>query len=1233
MDALTTADLTFTSANKTGTAFASGTHTFQTATPNNASGFVTSVCENNATTVDWTDPTNCFDNVLIFATSTSFTSTTPTGTGGAYIANTTFGAGTAFDGGFCVYKGTANTETIIGLTNGTTYTYKIFTRNDSLWSIGTEVSCTPTMAYCAAGPTSNTDSEIENVTLVGENNTISNDTTDSCTGGGSGIVNDYTAMSADLNVGGTYSLDVEFGDCDNGTQYDGAAGVWIDWNNDGDFGDANETITTLDVAVSSGNIIENITINVPGTQPLGNYRMRIVQEEGGSSGAISPCGTFSWGSVEDYTVEVINACTPTHTITSFAPTSGPAGTEVTIVGTGFTSGTTVAFNSVSATIISQNATQLIVEAPNTSTGTITITESSCAINSATNFTFIDNTGSCSSTAFTDLIISEVYDSDGGNGWYMELYNPTPLPIDLDAVGTDYEIERYGDIGDATPSRTIDLTGTVAGNSVFILRIGSASPNPCNTITYDFTELNAGINENDEIKLTKNGLDHDVVNCPNEIGYTILRNTLASGPSTTYNAADWTLNSTENCSDLGSFIAPSSPPSITAQPTDVSAACSTSAVFTIAGLAGNGGTLTYQWFYNDGSSSTWSIVNSSNLPAVTVTGETSNTLTLTGTISSYSGYQFYCEVIEDASCSMASNAAQLKAISTTWDGTSWDNGTPSITIAAVINGDYSTSINGSFSACGLVVNASKRLTVDDSTYVEIENDVTVSGEIYVQTKGALVQNNDSSSFTLTGGTALVNKTTTPLNSVYEYTYWSSPAANVMVQDGLAFANPSRRFWFDAANFLDILFEINNTNTYIAGHDGQDDNGDDWVLITNGTQVMSPGLGYVSTHTPVGFSVGAQYTYTFEGQLNNGIINAPIAYNGANGDEDWNLIGNPYPCAIDADAFLTANASIIGGVAYLWSQNTPASATSSGNQVLNFSESDYAMITNGSGNTAGGDMIIPDSYIPSGQSFFVQGLANGNAVFNNSFRMADATSNSQFFRTNNSTNRLWVNLTSDNGVFNQILVAYVNGATDSRDSMSYDAMRSIYNDNASMIYTTIENETDKFAIQGKSPETLTLDEVVPLGFQTVITVPTLYSLSIAQMEGTFLAENTIYLKDNLLNTYHNLSDTAYTFTSEVGDFQDRFEIVFQTNNLSVNDFEINDDSISIIELQNNDVKFNVRNDLTIKSVKIYDALGRTLYTFKGSKNVEIFNLSNLSSAAYIAQVELSNGIIVSKKAIKK
>ena len=107
-------------------------------------------------------------------------------------------------------------------------------------------------------------------------------------------------------------------------------------------------------------------------------------------------------SATDYTV---TACTPTHTISSFTPTSGPELTIVTITGTGFSGSSTVDFNGTGATIISQTATQLVVEAPTGSTtGVITVTESGCPVDSSTDFTILTD-NDCTGSTLTIVYLS------------------------------------------------------------------------------------------------------------------------------------------------------------------------------------------------------------------------------------------------------------------------------------------------------------------------------------------------------------------------------------------------------------------------------------------------------------------------------------------------------------------------------------------------------------------------------------------------------------------------------------------------------------------------------------------------------------------------------------------------------------------------------------------------------------------------------------------------------------
>ena len=121
--------------------------------------------------------------------------------------------------------------------------------------------------------------------------------------------------------------------------------------------------------------------------------------------------------------------------------------------------------------------------------------------------------------------------------------------------------------------------------------------------------------------------------------------------------------------------------------------------------------------------------------------------------------------------------------------------------------------------------------------------------------------------------------------------------------------------------------------------------------------------------------------------------------------------------------------------------------------------------------------------------------------------------------------------------------------------------------------------------------------------------------------------------LLNKVHNLKDSDYNFTSEVGEFNDRFEIVFNQDALSVNENSVTENAFSIIEHENGDVQFKLNANLKINNIKIIDLQGRILYDFNLDSKDETLKLSNLSQAPYIAKVTLDNNYVITKKAIKK
>ncbi len=107
---------------------------------------------------------------------------------------------------------------------------------------------------------------------------------------------DYTSISTDVLPGNSYNITVT-----NGSVWSADdLGVWIDWNQDGDFDDANEN-----PVCESGNSGQGTySISIPANATSGITRMRVRIKYSGSDCG-SSCGTTTYGEVEDYSVKVV----------------------------------------------------------------------------------------------------------------------------------------------------------------------------------------------------------------------------------------------------------------------------------------------------------------------------------------------------------------------------------------------------------------------------------------------------------------------------------------------------------------------------------------------------------------------------------------------------------------------------------------------------------------------------------------------------------------------------------------------------------------------------------------------------------------------------------------------------------------------------------------------------------------------------------------------------------------
>jgi hypothetical protein len=231
-------------------------------------------------------------NITLTSATISWTAAAPAPANGyEYVVSTTNQAP--------VGNGTATTATSVNLTDlaaNTTYYYFVRQLCDaseaSPW-----VSSSFFTGYCTPAPTSTDGLGITNVTMGTINNT---------TGLEAGGYGNYSNLVTDVQQGANVNVSITY---ETGYAYE--TKIWIDWNNDLDFNDADELVYT---GVSTEDIPTTLLANftVPATASLGTHRLRI----GGRDefmGQIDPCSSLSWSVFEDYTINVVESggCTTT----------------------------------------------------------------------------------------------------------------------------------------------------------------------------------------------------------------------------------------------------------------------------------------------------------------------------------------------------------------------------------------------------------------------------------------------------------------------------------------------------------------------------------------------------------------------------------------------------------------------------------------------------------------------------------------------------------------------------------------------------------------------------------------------------------------------------------------------------------------------------------------------------------------------------------------------------------
>jgi len=547
--------------------------------------------------------------------------------------------------------------------------------------------------------------------------------------------------------------------------------------------------------------------------------------------------------------------------------------------------------------------------------------------------------------------------------------------------------------------------------------------------------------------------------------------------------------------------------------------------------------------------------------------------------------------------------------TTWNGTAWSNGAPSANKDVIFNGDF-TQNGGKFYACSVFVLAGKNVnfTGDSNAIVTHSVNIAETGSLTFESSSNLLQLTDD----LNKGIVTIKRNSSKLKRL-DYTMWSAPVTDKRTTGYQTLQS------FSPATSANRFYEYSTVNNV-------------YQTLPAETTKFTLGKGFLirmpNADATTGYNEGQArlvYTGAFTGTPNNGTINVALDSSNAG----YNAVGNPYPSPISVKAFINENLNNIDGTIWIWRKTNDH--TTSSYSTINLAGY-CANVARGGNNADGNDLVMdPYSIDPNGslntaQGFIVKAKANTSITYKNSMRLQ--TNSYTFFRTGApesteaTTDRLWINVTNNAGEFSQSLIAY-NPATTLGYDNGYDG-KALMNGDLNL-YTIAQTASEVLNLTIQSRGSFTVTDRIKLGYTAGVSGT--FILSLDHSDGRFAQGQTVYIVDSVTGATHNLTNGAYTFTSEVGTFNDRFIVAYAQEALGT-DIPVVQTKEVMVYKSGKQVK--VEAPAAINTVTVYDMLGKTIFQ-KSNVDGTSFATSELNVAAQVivVQVTLDNQQVISKK----
>jgi hypothetical protein len=563
------------------------------------------------------------------------------------------------------------------------------------------------------------------------------------------------------------------------------------------------------------------------------------------------------------------------------------------------------------------------------------------------------------------------------------------------------------------------------------------------------------------------------------------------------------------------------------------------------------------------------------------------------------------------------------------------------------------------------------------YVFVKQDVNLqnTSNLYLRQGGQLLQGTAGTSTNQGQGKLSALQEGTVDN--YEYNYWCSPVGNASAavgneNFGITMLNqPTSVTASTAATMLPMasldgvasplqiaqrwVFKFLSGATY-----------SNWVSTASASTIAA-GEGFTmkgSTGTDNGAftdnavtnNPGAAQRYDFRGKPNDGNITVTV------GAGKLTLTGNPYPSAIDLQAFLLAGTNCTG-IAYFWEQDKTVNSHfiasyQGGYGTYASGTNTYTPPTfyayNGAGTQLGAvgtGTNFPRKFSPVGQGFMIEGNTNGTVTMANTYRVFQkegvlshferpvsqlhsdsATPVGEYYPHIPSVSgfdyttvsmlpnpQIRFNVLLNNQGIRQMALTFSPLATDGVDR-AMDG-KSPGGGNADSFFALEGGEYVIAAID------FDINKKVPLGLKS--DVAGTFRITVAEMLN-FTDADHVYIHDKLDDSYHEILNADYEISLPAGNETSRYEVTFINSSLGVpnigdNAFDVlQDNTAQQLVISNPDL-------IDLQSCSLYDMTGKLVFSKNGLGTESSYRFSTLgfSEGIYIVKLMTVKGQSFSRK----